>query len=274
MKPANENRTTLRSHFFWWGTLSLPGTLFLACRLIWEMTLFTHEHGEQMVGFSFLHVTNPFLLLLVLASVVSSALFSVTGVLDTIIRVVRRHRVSSIEVGLVLVCIIVLSSFAVPYALWQRLTLECLGPGRHAASLMTRAMLAGNTSLVDAYLAHGIDVNARDQYDETALMNAAKTGSIVDADHLLSRGAGIHLQTAAGQNALTIAGDRKHYSLAKYLFSRGARFAFLPDTIASLESFSDEKLRQLFVREDSLMQASPGYTAAQDSIWRRSTHDY
>jgi hypothetical protein len=38
-----------------WGACSLPGTWFLALRLLWEATVLTAQRGPQMVGFSLAH---------------------------------------------------------------------------------------------------------------------------------------------------------------------------------------------------------------------------
>jgi hypothetical protein len=51
---------------------ALPGTILFACRLVYEETLMTWRQGEQMVGFTLMHVF-PFLYLWMISLDISGA---------------------------------------------------------------------------------------------------------------------------------------------------------------------------------------------------------
>jgi serine/threonine-protein phosphatase 6 regulatory ankyrin repeat subunit A/serine/threonine-protein phosphatase 6 regulatory ankyrin repeat subunit B len=82
---------------------------------------------------------------------------------------------------------------------------------------------SGPTDVMLAYLAIGMDVNARVESSlETALIKAAEGGSIERLGLLLDAGASIELKDNSGDTALRTALNWSHPEAARYLHSRGA----------------------------------------------------
>ena len=80
------------------------------------------------------------------------------------------------------------------------------------------AAIAGrNAEAVEAVLARGADVNARQQVGYTPLMGAASSGRDDLADLLLARGADPSLVSNDGKTAATVANEHGHAALADRL---------------------------------------------------------
>ena len=132
-------------------------------------------------------------------------------------------------------------------------------PGRTA---LIEASIAGHVSAVDFLIEHGANMNLTDrtlgytalgwaaskgyseivkrliaagaevdltasEYQHTPLLLAAREGAHDVVDLLLEAGANIHLQTAAGDNALTLAEANDHVAVASVIRAHGAK---RPDT--------------------------------------------
>lgn len=253
-----------------WGLLSLPGTVWLSGRFIVEMVVWTHERGEQMVGFSLIHTTAFPILVILFLSPVSSWAFLLTSVYQLARKWERTRTFNKLHLLLLLAVLVSSLSLFIPYSFWQRVMILTLGPGKKGASLMVNAGFNDDVGLLESYLSHGVRINDRNHYDETALMQTAKKGNLTLAKHLLDQGADLHAETLPGDNVLTIAGEWKQYSFAREIHRKGARFVFLPDTISSAQLDVDSVLIHYFELEDSLKKASIRYKKGSDSLFART----
>ena len=80
----------------------------------------------------------------------------------------------------------------------------------------------GATDVVGWFLAIGMDVNAKNEFGETALMNAAEQGHLDLVSLLLRHGADINARDLARRTALMNAAQNGHAVVVKLLLSRGA----------------------------------------------------
>ena len=257
-----------------WGALSFLGTMLLAGRFIWEMVVWTHQRGEQMVGFTLLHTFPPPVIIFLVLSPLSCLIFIVVAYVHR-----RRARKKCVQPSKIVLSFSLLAAasvvlLCVPYSTWQQIMIWTLGPGPDGSGLMTKAAFNGNRSLVDSYISHGVDINARDHYDQTALMNAAKSGNIVLAQHLLDMGADLRAESLTGENVLTVAGEWRQLSFAREMYRKGARFVYSSYDGVQLDSLPDDQVLRLFSIEDSLRKASQRYQAGSDSIFLRIKRFY
>jgi len=81
---------------------------------------------------------------------------------------------------------------------------------------------AGDTTAVTAFLASGMDANARDADGHTALMNAAAGGHLAVVQMLLGSGAQANVTSARGMTPLAAAILNDHAAVAALLVDRGA----------------------------------------------------
>jgi ankyrin repeat protein len=72
-------------------------------------------------------------------------------------------------------------------------------------------------------LERGVDVNARNEWGETALVIAARDGRDALVEILLNNGADPNIRTKAGYSALTMAKDNSHKSVAERLAAHGTK---------------------------------------------------
>lgn len=82
--------------------------------------------------------------------------------------------------------------------------------------------IAGNDVLLEIETKQA-DVNAKNQYGETALMNAARWGRVENAAFLIDEGADINAMTKSGETALEFAAYSLHKNVVELLKSHGAR---------------------------------------------------
>lgn len=254
--------------FLAWGLVSLPGTAYLSVRLVVEMTFWTYERGEQMVGFSLIH-TSPAVLFLFL-SAASSALFVLFSLGFLFGTPSYRGPVFRWHLSFFAVSALLVAALLVPYSMWQRVMLLVAGPGPQGPSLMLSAALHADQELVASFLDNGVNINSRNYMDETAAMQAAKTGNTRMLDFLISRGADLHATTVTGENILTLAGEWHNFKFAREMYRRGVRPVCLPDTFAEDYISTDERIQRLLSLEDSLNDADPHFSAMRDTLIARS----
>ncbi len=92
----------------------------------------------------------------------------------------------------------------------------------------------GDHKNIATLIAPGVDLEAKDDQDRTALMRAAEKGYSDVVKILLDAGAYVSTKTKYGMTALLMAADGNHVEVVKLLIARGAT--------------SDECFRDVFVR--------------------------
>jgi ankyrin repeat protein len=121
------------------------------------------------------------------------------------------------------------------------------------------AASAGDLARVSDALEHGANVNARDQYSNSALNMAALWGHGEVVARLLAAGADLENRgSGGGMTPLANAASRGHFKLAQMLLDRGARV-------------TDDLLSILQTKVNILEENSEAgmVTAQSVAIWRR-----
>lgn len=94
-----------------------------------------------------------------------------------------------------------------------------VGGPRYLAGIVMKGPLDVAATLLDA----GVDINARNEIGETALMAAVRVGRIDGAEFLLAHGAAIDIQNKEGRTALGLAVEANSLAMMKMLLGHGAR---------------------------------------------------
>lgn len=84
------------------------------------------------------------------------------------------------------------------------------------------AVQSADLAAIDAQLASGADVNARDEHGQTALMNAARDGQASVVRLLAERGADLNHRAKYGLTAVMLAVIRGHAEVVRMLVEAGA----------------------------------------------------
>jgi len=84
------------------------------------------------------------------------------------------------------------------------------------------AVKIGNLRRVKELIASGVDVNARDGYDSTVLMDASRVGHLDIVNELLTHGADVNARTRINTTALMYASRSGHIEVVRELIARGA----------------------------------------------------
>jgi hypothetical protein len=95
------------------------------------------------------------------------------------------------------------------------------------------AIETGKLATVDALLAKGAGINARDKYGRTALMKSADAGNLPLMAMLLQRGADVSAEDSQGLTAADLASVKKR-QFANDLLARRGVFAKAPDVLAKV----------------------------------------
>jgi predicted LPLAT superfamily acyltransferase len=85
------------------------------------------------------------------------------------------------------------------------------------------AVIGGHLEIVKDLIAGGADVNARNRAESTALMLAAKKGHFEIVKALLAAGADVNARTAGGVTALFVAESGGHTAVVEVLRKAGAK---------------------------------------------------
>lgn len=85
-----------------------------------------------------------------------------------------------------------------------------------------RSAASGDVAAFDLFQAAGIDIDAKDQAGNTALMKAAEAGREQAVERILGLGADPRSLNGVGRDALLLAADKGHEEVARMLLSRGA----------------------------------------------------
>ncbi len=84
------------------------------------------------------------------------------------------------------------------------------------------ALERGDTRALEAQLAEGADVDARDRHGQTGLMRAAHAGRLEVVELLIRRGAALDVTAKFGLSALMLAVVAGHVEVARLLVRAGA----------------------------------------------------
>lgn len=87
---------------------------------------------------------------------------------------------------------------------------------------LMRVAAKGETDTVQALLAKGADINAKDKDGWTALIHAAAEGQIDTVKALLAKGADVNVKANDGRTALMHAVSRGHITAVRTLLTKGA----------------------------------------------------
>jgi len=85
-----------------------------------------------------------------------------------------------------------------------------------------RSASSGDLAAFDLFQAAGLDIDAKDQAGNTALMKAAEAGREQAVERILGLGADPRSLNGVGRDALLLAADKGHEEVARMLLSRGA----------------------------------------------------
>ena len=81
---------------------------------------------------------------------------------------------------------------------------------RHTGHAIHWTVENGYVQITELLLDKGADVNARDQFNETPLMKAARSGNTACLEFLLNRGARVDDENDWGETGLMIAANDGH----------------------------------------------------------------
>ena len=84
------------------------------------------------------------------------------------------------------------------------------------------AIASGDLESIDRLLGAGVDIDARDEHNQTALMNAARDGRTAVAGLLIDRGARLDHTAKYGLTALMLAVLRSNVDVVRMLVGAGA----------------------------------------------------
>jgi ankyrin repeat protein len=98
-------------------------------------------------------------------------------------------------------------------------------PRLAAAAEWDAAIHADDAARLDAMLAAGQDINARDRYGQTALMRAAHAGRTRSVAWLVSQGAELDHAAKFGLSALMLAALSGHRDIVRILAEAGANIS-------------------------------------------------
>lgn len=215
------NRGPLSTSVRLLGACLMIGSLVLACRLVWEMTVLTWREGLQAVGFSVAHLA-PTLYLLGIFSAVGSAIWCLVVLVCAALHL---RTLARLDWFLLVLSGVVIGSVTVPYSAWRWMTVRFLGPpplSSQSASLLVSAAAEGDLDCVRELLARGLDVDIPNSAGQTALFAASASGQLGAVAILLRHGARVDRQVADGQTALHAACRNGHMDIVKSLLLAGA----------------------------------------------------
>jgi ankyrin repeat protein len=105
-------------------------------------------------------------------------------------------------------------------ALWlmdQDADVNAVAKNKQQVRPVHAAAANGNLTLLQALLARGADVNARQEGDFTPLHEAANNGHMAMAQLFLQHGADVNAKSAQGQTPLALALEKGHHDVAELL---------------------------------------------------------
>lgn len=169
------------------GWLSIPGTIALAVRLVYEQTYLTWMQGMQMVGFALTHAYSGVFLLLMLSSL-GAFLFILAAVFVVPLHLVGQRRIPGKNILQIAMIVTAFACMLCPYAVWVRLSVKIAGPGAFGPQFMVFAAADDDRGTVDLLLDKGLNVDVMNG-TSTALNGACAGKRIEMAKYLIARGA-------------------------------------------------------------------------------------
>ena len=109
----------------------------------------------------------------------------------------------------------------IPYHTWQLLFAARVAHAPRVGGILTAAGSSGNQRLIEALNAHGVPVDARDIYGQTAVHTAAAGNHVELVGYLLQRGVPIDAVDRWGDSALEKAYNWKAEKAIAFLIARG-----------------------------------------------------
>jgi hypothetical protein len=179
------------------GVPVIVATWMLAGRLAWEQTVWSWEHGPQMVGFSLMHSGLGALLLL---GVLAGLLWPVAVLMAALFTRSLGGRAMVAQLAAYALAWGVLTA---PYGFWQRLFISEFSP-EYSVEFLGYAAASGDLRTVKAFLAHGVNINAQ-RSNGTALHSAAAAGELEMVDYLIRQGADVNTVNPYGDSPLAVA---------------------------------------------------------------------
>jgi hypothetical protein len=218
---SDQPAKTLPVWLFVTGIVLILGSLTLAARLIWEMTLLTWQRGPQMVGFSLVHGLGVFLFLFPLA--LSAWLLGSFG--TVFLWKLRRKTVLKRNWTAIALAGLSLALLFIPQSFLNQVFISQLAGSSHAAELLVLAAgVDGDGRLVHGLLEHGVNVNATNREGNTALQLAAGAGRTDLVSYLIAQGADINAVNAYGDSPVAWATDNHQTVAVQMLKAHGGKY--------------------------------------------------
>ena len=128
----------------------------------------------------------------------------------------------------------------------------------HGSTALLDATFGGHDAVVEALLARGADVQAKDNHGRTALMWASWNGHLVVVQALLAKGADVQAKSTNGNTALMTASSEGHVAVVQALLAKGADVqAKDNDGRTALMWAKDAEVKAVLVKAG----VTPGWTA-------------
>ena len=116
---------------------------------------------------------------------------------------------------------------------------------RHRDSALQVASGRGHLAFAEMLLAHGADVNERNDIGETALMDACEQGYLAVVRLLLAHGADMSPRDQSGESAIWEAAENGHADVVRVLLEAGADLDGVPHPYSLKRRGHDEVYRLL-----------------------------
>ena len=188
-------RTRPRVMLTFAGLICVLFSAVLAARLVWEQTALTIREGPQMVGFSLMHTVPPLIL-----APFAAALWALIVLAKSLH---SRSWPGRFRLGLLGLYAAAVVFMSVPYGYWQRLNVRTLAHGAHVGDFVCSAAATGDLATVKSFLAEGVPVDVRAEDDgSTPLDVAARAGETAVMEYFLARGANVNALNEYGDSPL------------------------------------------------------------------------
>lgn len=201
------------------GLVLILGSIILAGRLIWEMTLLTWQYGPQMVGFSLAHGLGALLFLFPFALLI----WLLASLCTLIVWKAKRKTVRNSSWMAVGSAVLVLGLLSLPQGFWDVLFIGKLARSPHAARFLVDAAGSGRARVVRGLLERGVPIDSRDREGNTPLHFAAAAGNTQLVAYLLGKGAEVNALNLYGDSPLERAAANHRFEVVQTLSEHGGK---------------------------------------------------